>query len=154
MPLRLSNCDAGRLEPDALDERRAADRDEHQVALDRLAVAEVHGQRVALLLDLRALLAELQRDPALAERLRELLRRVRVLLRDQRVEHLDDRHLGAEAVEDRRELGADDPAAEDHEPPRHLGLREQAGRVDAEVGLEARDRRAQRERARSRRSPT
>ena len=30
---------------------------------------------------------------------------------------------------------------------RHLGLREQAGRVDAEVGLEPRDRRAQRERA-------
>ena len=33
--------DAGRLEPDALDERAAADRDEHQVAVDRLAVAEV-----------------------------------------------------------------------------------------------------------------
>ena len=46
--------------------------------------------------------------------------RVGVLLRDQRVEHLDDRHLGAEAVEDRRELAADDPAAEDDEPPRHL----------------------------------
>ena len=154
MPLRLSNSIAGGLEADALDERPAADRHEHQVALDRLAVAEDHRQRVALLLDAGALLAELQRDAALAERLRELLRRIGVLLRDQRVEHLDDRHLGAEAVEDRRELGADDAAAEDHEPARDLGLREQPGRVDAEVGLEARDRRAQAGTSRSRRSPT
>ena len=90
--------DAGRLEADALDERAAADGDEHQVAVDRLAVAERHAQLVAVLLDAGALLAELQRDPALPERLRELLRRVRVLLRDQRVEHLDDRHLGAERL--------------------------------------------------------
>ena len=56
---------AGRLEAETLDERPAADRDEHQVALDRLALAEVHGQRVPVLLDPRALLAELQRDAAL-----------------------------------------------------------------------------------------
>ena len=35
-------------------------------------------------LHLRALLAEMERDPALRERLLELLRRVAVLLRDQR----------------------------------------------------------------------
>ena len=73
--------------------------------------------------------------PRLVNCLRELLRGVGVLLRDQRVEHLDDRHLGAEAVEDRGELGADDAAAEDHEPVRDLRLRQQPGRVDAEVGL-------------------
>ena len=84
----------------------AADRDEHQVALDRLAVAEVHRERVALLLDLVHCLPSCSVMPRFAELLRELLRRVRVLLRDQRVEHLDDRHLGAEAVEDRRELGS------------------------------------------------
>src|SRR5207302_1745001 len=89
--LALVELHAGRLEADALDDRPAADRDEHQVAVDGLALAEMHGQRVALLLDLRALLAEVQRDAALAEDLRELLRRVGVLLRDQRVEHLDDR---------------------------------------------------------------
>ena len=33
--------DAGRLQPDPLDERRAAHGDEHQVGLDRLAFAEV-----------------------------------------------------------------------------------------------------------------
>ena len=52
----------------------------------------------AVLLDLRALLAELERDAALAERLGELLRGVLVLLRDQRRQHLDDRHLGCRSV--------------------------------------------------------
>src|SRR5205085_3791905 len=112
-----------------------------------LALAEVDGQPVARLLDLRALLLEMERDPAPPEALRELLRRVGVLLRDQRRQHLDDRHLGAEAVEDRRELAADDPAAEDDEPLRHLRLGEQAGRVDALRRIEPRDRRAERERA-------
>ena len=42
---------------------------------------------------------------------------------------------------------ADDPAAEHDEPARHLGLREQPGRVDAEVASRARDRRPDRERA-------
>ena len=101
-----------------------------------------------LLLDLRALLAELERDPALAELLAELLARVVVLRRDQPVEHLDDRHLAAERLEDRGELAADDPAAEHDQPARNLGLREQAGRVDAEVGVEPVDRRPDRERAR------
>ena len=32
--------------------------------------------------------------------------------------HLDDRHLGAETLEDRRELGADDPAADEAPRPR------------------------------------
>ena len=77
--------------------------------------------------------------PRFAERLRELLRRVRVLLRDQRRQHLDDRHLAAEALEDRCELAADDPAAEHDEPARHLGLREQPGRVDAARRVEARE---------------
>ena len=40
--------DARCLEPDPVDERRAADGDEHEVALDRLALAEVDGQRRAV----------------------------------------------------------------------------------------------------------
>ena len=51
---------AGLLEADALDERGAADGDEHEVALDRLAFAEVDGQVVAVVVDLRALLREVQ----------------------------------------------------------------------------------------------
>ena len=131
MPLRGSKLDARLLEADAFDERRAADGDEHEIGLHRLSLAEVHGEAVGAVLHLRALLAEVERDAALAELLRELLRRVRVLLRDERVEHLDDRHLGAEALEDRRELAADDAAAEDDEPARDLGLREKPRRVDA-----------------------
>ena len=113
----------------------------------RLAVAVANGQRAARLLDGGALLAELERDSLLAERLRKLLGRVVVLLRDQAVEHLDHRHLAAEGAEDRGELAADDPAAENGDPRRHLRLREQAGRVDAQLGVEARDRRPDRERA-------
>ena len=52
-----------------------------------------------------------------------------------------DRHLGAEALEDRRELAADDSAAEHDEPLGHLGLREQPGRVDAARRVEPGDRR-------------
>ena len=66
MPVRAVELDADLLEAEALDERAAADRDEHQVGLDRLAVAEVHGELRAVVLDARALLAELQRDAALA----------------------------------------------------------------------------------------
>jgi hypothetical protein len=43
--LALVELDADALEPEPLDERAAADGDEHQVGLDRLAVAEVDGQR-------------------------------------------------------------------------------------------------------------
>jgi hypothetical protein len=72
-------ADARRLEPDALDERGTPDGDEHEVAVDRLPLAEVDGEMAAVVVDLRALLGEVQRDAALAERLRELLRRVLVL---------------------------------------------------------------------------
>src|SRR5581483_12279974 len=54
--LAAVELDADRLQPEALDERRAPDRDEHEVALDRLVVAVVDGQPAAGLLHLRALL--------------------------------------------------------------------------------------------------
>src|SRR6266508_7040937 len=63
--LAAVELDADLLEPEPLDGGRAADRDEHQVALDRLALAEVDAQPVAGLLDLRALLLEVQGDAAL-----------------------------------------------------------------------------------------
>ena len=59
--------DAGLLEADPLHEGRAADGDEHEIALDRLALAEMDGQMVAVVVDLRALLREVQRDVALLE---------------------------------------------------------------------------------------
>src|SRR6266516_4854404 len=147
-PFALVELDADLLEAEVLDRGAAADGDEHQVALDRLAVAEVDGQAAGGFLDLRALLLEVEVDPALAELLRELLRGVFVLGRDQPRQHLDDRHLGAEAPEDRGELAADDPAAQYDEPLRHLGLREQSLGVDAARRVEAVDRRPARTRAR------
>ena len=69
---------------------------------------------------------EVDDDAPPSERLAELARGIGILLRDERVEHLDDRHFGAEALEDRRELTADDPASEDDQPPRYVGLREEA----------------------------
>ena len=54
--------DADLLQPEPLDRRRAADGDQHQIGFDRLALAEVDGQRITALLHLRALLAEVQRD--------------------------------------------------------------------------------------------
>ena len=44
-PLAPVELDAELLEAEALDERAAADGDEHQVGLDGLAVAEVDRQR-------------------------------------------------------------------------------------------------------------
>jgi hypothetical protein len=89
-----------------------------------------------------------QRDPAFLELLRELLRGVVVLHRDQLREHLDDRHIGAEAAEDRRELATDDPATEHDEPARNPGLRQQPRRVHAARRVEAGDRRREGERPR------
>src|SRR5207244_10241665 len=85
-PLPLVELDADLFEAEVLDERPAPDRDEHQVDLHGLAFPEVDRELRAVVLDLRALLAEVELDAASAELLRELLGGVRVLLRDQRVE--------------------------------------------------------------------
>src|SRR5262245_23830516 len=146
--LALVELDADRLETETLDRRPSADANEHQVALDRLTVTEMDSQAVTGLLDLRALLFEMKRDPAPTELFRELLRGVRILLRNERREHLDDRHLAAEAAEDGRELAADYAAAQDDEPSRNLGLSQQALRVDASRRVETLDRRPEGERAR------
>ena len=63
--LALVELHADLLEPEPFDERAAPDGDEHQIGLNGLAVAEVHRELRAVVLDLRALLAELQRDAAL-----------------------------------------------------------------------------------------
>ena len=55
-PLALVELDADLLETEILDGGAAPDRDEHQVALDRLAIAEIDGQTAAGLLHFRALL--------------------------------------------------------------------------------------------------
>src|SRR5439155_24521922 len=98
-------------------------------------------------LHFRALLLEMESDPALAQLPRKLLRAIFVLGRNQLRQHLDDRHLRPEPPEDRRELAADAAAAENHEPLRYPALGQQALGVDAALRIEAVDRRPERERA-------
>jgi hypothetical protein len=62
-----------------VDEGPAADRDEHQVRHDGLAITEVDGQFRSGVLDLGALTAQMQRDAAPAELLGQLVRSVCVL---------------------------------------------------------------------------
>src|SRR5919198_1787708 len=140
--LLLVEIDADLLEAEVVDERTAAGCDEHEVAFLLLA-AVVNDESAVALLDLVALGLEVDLDAPLLELLGELLGRVVVLLRDERRKHLDDRHLAAKAPEDRGELASDDASAEDEEPFGHLGLREEARRVDAAVGIDALDWRSQ-----------
>ena len=124
--------DAGRLEADVAHPRAAAGRDQDEVGLDargrcRPCPRSAASRALAGVLDPRRPRAEVDGDLALLERPLELLARVLVLHRDQVVEHLDDRDLGPEVGEDRRELDADHAAAEDGQPLRHLA-RSRAGR--------------------------
>src|SRR5262249_22088975 len=77
------DLDTRRLKTDALHQRRSTHGDEHEITLDRLALAEMDGERASAVVDLRALLSQLERDSALAELLRELLGGVFILHRDQ-----------------------------------------------------------------------
>src|SRR5450759_581014 len=104
-------------------------------------------ERVVHLLDLRTRLAELKLDPATTEALGQLTRDIFVLHRKQPLEQLDDRHLRAEATEDRGELATDHAAAEDDQPRRHLGLGEQTRRIDTAHRVDARNGRNERMRA-------
>ena len=99
MPWRGSNCTC-RFQADTLDERRAPDGDEHEVGLDRLAFAEVHIELRAVVVHLRALLAEVERDARLPNCFASSFV-ASASSWDERVEHLDDRHFGAEPLEDR-----------------------------------------------------
>src|SRR5262249_19044973 len=58
-PLALVELDADGLEPDPFDVRAPSDRDEHEIGLHRLAVAEVDGQLRAAVLDSLALLLQM-----------------------------------------------------------------------------------------------
>jgi hypothetical protein len=71
VPVRRSNSTSARSRP-IPSKRPAAGGDEHQVRADGLAVAEMDGELGSGVFDLRALHAEMQRDVAPAELLREL----------------------------------------------------------------------------------
>src|SRR6185312_13421311 len=139
--------DSDLLEPEPFDVGPAAGRDEHQVALLRLA-AEVDAEAVAGVLDLVALRLEVELDAALLELLGELLGCIVVLEGDELREHLDDRHFAAEPRERGGELATDDAAAQNDDAARHFGLREKTCRVDTALRVDALDGRPERRRSR------
>src|SRR5665647_2067882 len=94
-------------------DRTASDGNEQQVGLNGLAGLQRHLYDIAGLGGSRELHTGLEADLALAERPLELLGDRLVLGRHQAGESLDDRDLGAERLEDRGELDADDAATED-----------------------------------------
>ena len=135
----------GVLEADPLEHGDAADAEQQLVGLElqRLALRR-HRASVddpALDLDLLDAGRHVGGDPLLAERLVDLGGDLGILEREDAVEQLDDGDLGAEAVEDRRELHADRAGAEDQEPSRDLRELECVVRVDdpLAVGLDVRE---------------
>ena len=117
----LVDLDAGLLETQAPAHRRAPDAHQHESGGDRRAVGESEAHLVRQR-HVDALDPGLQPalDAGLAERLGQRRRRPAVLAGHELVEHLDDRHPRAELREDRSELAADRPAADDRQTGRQM----------------------------------
>src|SRR4030095_12354716 len=118
------NLQAHLLRAKALDPRRAAGGDEQLIRFERLRLAvgqlRFRSDFVALHRCARYFRARQRRDALLAERARKLDGDRFVLDGHESREQLDERHLAAEAAEDRSELDADGAAAEDHDRPGHF----------------------------------
>jgi hypothetical protein len=133
--------DAGLLVAKALGRRAAADGDQQQVGLDRLAVFELDRDDVTLLPCAGEPDAGAEDDAALAERSLQLVRDGLVLGRDQARKRLDDGHFGTERTEHRSELDADDPRRRGHHPGRHVVYGQHlVARHDPATDLQARQR--------------
>src|SRR5690606_23708575 len=111
--------DARLVEPDIVDDRRAADGDQHALGLDRLRLPVLHldGQLDAVLPDVRLLEpgAGMHGDPPLLERRLDDGRGLLVLVREDPVERLDQGDLRAERVVDVGKLESDRAATDDGE---------------------------------------
>src|SRR3954462_8600625 len=106
------------LQPDALDARAAARRDEDAVAAQLGAVLEREDVVVAVAARRARVDAEVQLDPVAAQCLSERLA-ARLRLGGQHPRGaLDQRHLAAEAADDLGQLHPDGAAAEHEQPPR------------------------------------
>ena len=95
--------------------------------LRRVVALERHGQAVVAGLDRGDLRRQVDRRIALLDALLQRPDEVAVGAGHEAVEQLDDRDLRAERVVDRRHLQADDPAADDEQPPGDVLQRERAG---------------------------
>jgi hypothetical protein len=111
--------DAGLLEAEPGRAWSAADRHEHEVGVDRVAVLERDAHPGVVLGDPGELHAGDEVDLAPAESSLQLLGEGLVLERHQAGERLDDRDVGPEGLPDAGELDPDDAAADDDDPLRH-----------------------------------
>ena len=117
----LVDLDASAVEPEPVGVRPAADRDDHGVDLEVLPLAEVDGGaagvvgRVPVHHDTGA-----DVDLLLLEAAHDDVGDVVVETWEDLGECLEDRHLGPEVGERRRELAADRPATDDGNPGRHV----------------------------------
>ena len=105
---------------------------EHVALLDPALRPADHGDAHVLALDHRLLRrgAEAEPDPLLLQRTLEQERAPPVHRRHDAVHELQHVDLAAEPSPDRAQFQADGPGPHDHQPPRHFGERERAGRVD------------------------
>ncbi len=126
-PLPSVVPDPGRVEPEAVDVRRAAHGHEQRVAVERerLAVApNVDRRGRAARLDADHLRAEQQAHAVAHHRLRDHGRRLGLVAREHTLAAVHERHLTPEARERLRQLAPDRAAADDHEARRAAGERE------------------------------
>src|SRR5690606_12804262 len=147
----LLRLDAGLLQSDVLDDRRAADRREHALGLDRLRlpVLRLDRQLDAVLADIRLLepRAGVDVDAALLERRCDRRRGLRILVRQHPVQRLDDRDLGAEVDVDVGELHPDRARADDGERLRQRLGEDRVIQAPVAVAVDLQDRDRARPRA-------
>jgi hypothetical protein len=104
---------AGFFVAEAIGDRAAADRDQHEVGVERLAALERDRDPGVRVLDRLETGAELEADAAAPERPLQQLRTCLVLQRQQLGKQFHDRDLGPEGPPHAGELDADHAAAED-----------------------------------------
>ncbi len=129
----IVGCNAKLGEAKPLGVRNAADRDQHHVAVEQFlhaatSLLDLHLATGGPGLDAQHLGAELEGDTLLFEDALKGLGDLCVHPRRDAIEHLDNRHLGAESPPHRAKLKPDIAGADHHHALRHLGQGQRAGR--------------------------
>ncbi len=121
------------LEPEVGGAREASHRDQHGVGVEGRAVEQRGAQRAAGALEPRHVGREAQVDAARAHGVGEREPHLAVEAAQEELAAVELRHLAAEAVGDRRELGRDVAAADDHDALGALGKMEHVIGGDREL---------------------
>jgi len=119
----LPGVEPDHLEAEPVEAGRASDGDQQLVAGDLLAAGEPDDLASVHDGGLLGASAEMKLDALCGQRVRDQRADRRILARDQPLDHLDDRHRGAEAAQELAELDADRAAAEHHNAARQFRQR-------------------------------